>query len=410
LAQDQAWHLAFCHVPLSVCVHISSCLEMSTTTTITETQPQKVQVLGDFVNSDLHEPRLEYVFATPFLAAALGKLLPDKRDMPMLYLQLNIIEYIVPGMLFLFYINMMANPPPLYVRNILGLLYVVGNTLLFEERFILMLHYQSHRPIYDRKYGFLNDYVNWVLTPFYGIPSGVYKLHHVVMHHVENNHELDISSTENYQRDSLLCFLTYWARFALLIYAELPLYCIKTKRWQWLRRALTGLAIWLTTITCLAKFVNFWGTFWVFILPVFVTFLALSFGNWSQHIFVDPTRPEVNYALTYNCIDTFVNRRTFNDGYHVIHHYNARMHWSELAEHFHSEAAQAKHLAEGALTFRGLHFFDVGIYVMSGRLHKLAEHYVHLGSKETAPTVDAIEEKMRSWLKKMPPVKARKAQ
>jgi hypothetical protein len=392
---------------------------MSPTATITETSTaktevatdpgsKKVQVLSDFVNSDLHEARDEYVFRTPGLVSALEGLLVDKRDLPMLCLQLNIAEYIIPGVSFLYYINMMAAPPPLWVRNILGLLYVIGNTLLFQERFILMLHYQSHRPVFQRNLDFMNSYVNWVLTPFYGIPSGVYKLHHVVMHHVENNHELDISSTETYQRDSLLHFLMYYARFALLIYTELPLYCIKTGRWEWLRRIICGVSCWAAGIFCLAKFVNFWATFWVFMVPVFVAFLAMSFGNFSQHIFVDPTRPDNNYALSYNCIDTFVNRRTFNDGYHVIHHYNARMHWSEMPGHFHSEKAQARHLEEGALTFRGIHFFDVGIYVFSGRLHKLAEHYVHLGSKETAPTVKEVEAKMRSWLVRMPAVKAKK--
>jgi fatty acid desaturase len=383
-------------------------MAVTETSTDKTTDKKRVQCLSDFVNSDLHEKRQEYVFRTPVLASALEPLLADKRDLPMLCLQLNILEYLIPGVIALYYMNMMENPPPLYVRNILGLAFMLGNVILFEERFILMLHYQSHRPVFIRKVDFLNNYVNWILTPFYGIPSGVYKLHHVVMHHVENNHELDISSTEFYQRDRALDFFKYYFRFAVLIYAELPLYCFKTKRWEWMRRSLAGVLFWAGSIFILAKFVCFWATFWVFIMPVFVAFLAMSFGNWSQHMFVDPTRPESNYALTYNCIVTFVNRRTFNDGYHVIHHYNARLHWSELPEHFHSEKVLAKHIEEGALTFRGIHFFDVGMYVMSGRLHKLAEHYVHLGSKETAPMIDEVVGKMRGWLKAMPPVKAKK--
>merc|ERR1719486_405668 len=269
----------------------------------------------------------------------------------MLCLQLNIIEYLVCGVSLVYYINMIENPLPLWKRNIIGLIYLVGVVILFLERFILMLHYQSHRPCFlGRPGNFGNTYVNWLLVPFFSIPSGVYKLHHVVMHHIENNHELDISSTEFYNRDSALDFLRYYFRFSCLIYLELPYYCIKTKRYEWLRRITTGLFCWLGTIVFLAKYVCFWATFWVFIMPVFVTFLALSFGNWSQHIFVDPTRPEINYALTYNCIDTFVNRRTFNDGYHVIHHYNGNMHWADLPEHFHSEKAQARHREEGAIT------------------------------------------------------------
>jgi len=366
---------------------------------------KKAQVLSDFVNSDLEVARSEYIFETPVLSRMLCGLLTDKRDEPMVHLQLNIIEYVVAGMSLLFYLNMRENPPALYVRNIVGLLYVVGNTLLFEERFILMLHYYSHRPIYDRKYTFLNNYVNWLMTPFYGMPSGVYKLHHVVMHHTENNHEWDISSTEFYQRDNIFHFLAYYIRFFCLIIFELPLYCVKSKRLDRLPTILSGIVGWAGSIFFLAKYVNFWATLWVFIVPYFVCFLALSFGNWSQHMFVDPTRPESNYALTYNCIDHFVNQRTFNDGYHVIHHYNARLHWSEMPKHFHSEAVQKRHLEEGALTFRDIHFFDVGILVMTGRLHKLAEHYVHLGSKETAPTLDAVVENMRAWLKPMPQVK-----
>jgi len=380
----------------------------TTTTTTTKTTTKTAQLLTDFVNSDLEVERQEYVFRTPVLAGLLEGILTDKRDMPMVCLQLNILQYIIPGTSLLFYIFTKENPPPQYVCHLLGLLYVVGNTILFEERFILMLHYYSHRPIYERKYTFLNSYVSWVLTPFFGIPPALYKLHHVIMHHIENNHAWDISSTETYQRDSLLHFLMYYIRFSVLIYAELPYYCIKSKRWEWLQTVVIGLGCWFSGICFLAKFISFGATFWVFMAPVLVTFLAMSFGNWSQHIFVDSTRPENNYALSYNCIDTFVNQRTFNDGYHVIHHYNARMHWSEMPAHFHEEKVLQKHVDEGALTFRGLHFVDVGLYVMTGRLNKLAEHYVHLGSKDTAPTLEAIEEKMRSWLKPMPAVNAKK--
>jgi len=365
---------------------------------------RKDQVLSDFANSDLTADRKEYLIQTPVLSRLFGRLLNDKRDMPMVHLQLNILAYVMTGVCLIYYLNMKENPGPQWHCHVLGLVYVAGNTFLFEERFILMLHFYSHRPVFDRSYPILNEYVNWFMAPFFGIPSGVYKLHHVIMHHAENNHEWDISSTETYQRDSLKAFLWYYFRFSVMIYIELPIYCFKSKRYDQLRSTLTGLATWALSIAFLAKFVNFWATFWVFMVPVFVTFLAMSFGNWSQHIFVDATQPESNYHLAYNCVDTFVNQRTFNDGYHVIHHYNARLHWSEMPEHFHNNVE--KHHQEGSLTFRDIHFFDVGILVMTGRLDKLAEHYVHLGSKETAPTLEAIQEKMRAWLKPMPAVKA----
>jgi hypothetical protein len=54
----------------------------------------------------------------------------------------------------------------------------------------------------------------------------------------------------------------------------------------------------------------------------------------SQHIFVDPTKPDSDYTLTYNCVAHADNQQTFNDGYHSIHHLNSRTHWSEMPQKF----------------------------------------------------------------------------
>ena len=74
------------------------------------------------------------------------------------------------------------------------------------------------------------------------------------------------------------------------------------------------------------------GTFWVFLMPMFLGSFFLMFGNWSQHIFVDPRKPECNYHLTYNVINTPNNQSSFNDGYHIEHHLQSRRHWTELPE------------------------------------------------------------------------------
>jgi hypothetical protein len=54
----------------------------------------------------------------------------------------------------------------------------------------------------------------------------------------------------------------------------------------------------------------------------------------SQHIFVDPDTPRDDYKLTYNCLACPDNPKTYNDGYHIIHHANSRLHWSELPAAF----------------------------------------------------------------------------
>ena len=50
----------------------------------------------------------------------------------------------------------------------------------------------------------LNWCVSLLLAPLFGLPSGLYNLHHVLMHHVEGNEATwDLSSTEPYQRDNV---------------------------------------------------------------------------------------------------------------------------------------------------------------------------------------------------------------
>lgn len=62
--------------------------------------------------------------------------------------------------------------------------------------------------VFGAEYNWLNAIAPYVLTPLFGLPSGAYRLHHVIMHHVEDNKEgWDLSATEGFQRDSLLSFV-----------------------------------------------------------------------------------------------------------------------------------------------------------------------------------------------------------
>jgi len=267
--------------------------------------------------------------------------------------------------------------------------------ILFMERFILMMHFSSHRPIFKSEA--LVDFLTSVVAPIFGVPCGVYKVHHCLMHHIENNRNLDSSSTESLQRDSPLSYLWYAFRFVIVVWFDLFRYAYSRKLFAAGRQCFLGMATWLALIFLLWNAVNARVTFWILVLPYFVSMNLMSFGNWSQHIFVDPERPDQNFTLTYNCINTPANQTTFNDGYHIIHHMNARIHWTELPQKF--LELQDRHHKEGSLTFRNIHFFEVGLLVMTGQLRKLADHYVHIGSKDTAPTKDEIVEKFRMWLK-----------
>jgi len=359
----------------------------------------RVQCLDDFEHTDLTAARNEYIFRTPVIVTLLCKFLKDERDWPVVCLLVNILTWIIPGATGLFVLNIAYPETSLIYRNIAGLIYFVGLLVLFLERFLLMMHFSAHRPAFHGKLS--NEFVVWVVAPFFGVPSGLYRLHHLLMHHTENNHANDTSSTEQYQRDSFLHFIWYWVRFFPCAMYEQPAYAIRVGRPQFA----LGFVVYWSVVLGLANVVSLCATMWVFIIPHVIAMSAMAFGNWSQHIFVDPARCESNYALTYNCIDCPGNQTTWNDGYHVIHHMHPRMHWSELPSYFHEN--RQKFADEGSLTFRGIHFFEVGVFVMTGQLRKLAEHYVHLGSKDTAPTYDEIEQRFRDWLVVVPE-KARK--
>lgn len=68
--------------------------------------------------------------------------------------------------------------------------------------------------------------LNWIapylLAPLLGVPPGMYRLHHCIMHHGGNNRwQSDASSTERYQRDSLyhffLCVGRRWRVWCVLV-------------------------------------------------------------------------------------------------------------------------------------------------------------------------------------------------
>jgi len=217
------------------------------------------------------------------------------------------------------------------------------------------------------------------------------------MHHIENNvFNEDLSSTEGYQRDNFFHFLIYYFRYFSHMLL-LPVYAIKKGRYQMAAVSFCGAASWLVLLYVGMK-MNPIYTIWAGVVPMIVTGFALMFGNFSQHIFVHPsiaTMPqnlksyEFNCALSLQSINHFDNQHAFNDGYHVTHHINSRVHWTDLASHFLNNLE--KYVENDVLVFDGLGFFDIGLNVMLGRLDYLADHYVHF-TKVKKSKEDIIQE------------------
>merc|ERR1712166_768259 len=344
-----------------------------------------------YVNRDINAQRNEYLFEPPALSRWLDTAIQDPRDKPIACLFFNISVMTLPAAAVVFYLQSWK----------VGLVYLVLNLLTFQERFILGLHYSSHRRLFKQRWAVLNQWAPMVLCPFFGLPSGAYNLHHCVMHHIENNvFPYDASSTEPYQRDSPVHFLHYWLRFLLAIWVELPYYAYTRGRKDMCVQCLCTISCYFTAVYLMYPL---WavGVTWVFLVQLVLGSFVLMLGNWSQHIFVskdvatmDFTKSQCNYHLTYNCVDHPFNQKTFNDGYHIEHHIHSRRHWSEMPQH--SLETQSKYAEQDAVVFHGLDFMSVGVCVFFQRYKTLVRAFVDTKSPRRSDA--EIEKMLRSRL------------
>lgn len=144
-----------------------------------------------------------------------------------------------------------------------------------------MLHYCEHRRLFKDPYHYMGKHMlNFFMCPFFGIPPGFYRLHHVYMHHVENNFfEEDLSSTEPYQRDSFLNYLHYyWTYITLII--KLPLWALYKGHTDIFLQVIVSGTFWAGgTIIGLQYFYIF--TLWTMLIPFFCTGMVMMLGNFS---------------------------------------------------------------------------------------------------------------------------------
>jgi fatty acid desaturase len=302
----------------------------------------------------------------------LVRLIRDERDLPFVHLSLSAslvlfplaAAFFVPG----FFRWWMA---PIYWAILLG---------FFLDRFILMLHNTSHRPLFRKELGLMNHYIPWVLGPFFGETPETYFSHHVGMHHAENNLKNDLSSTLQYRRDSIPDFLRYFARFFFVGVLELSIYFARRRKWGLMLRAVAGESFFLVAVGLLL-WLNPGAAVTVFVFPFLFVRMAMMAGNWAQHAFVDAASPANNYRNSITCINTRYNRRCYNDGYHISHHLRAHRHWTEHPEEFVRNVDRYRQ--ERAIVFEGVDFFQVWMLLMGKRYETLARHMVDLGEPTT---------------------------
>ncbi len=315
-------------------------------------------------NTDLahSEPRTESA-----LDRRIAAMLNDPRDVPFVYLMVQCAAVALVG-LALFAI---PDARVWYAAPLYWALWALG----VLDRFILMLHCTSHRPLFAREHRRLNLVIPWLLGPFFGETPETYFAHHMGMHHPENNLHDDLSSTMRYRRDSALHWLAYHLDFLALGLVRLAGYHRRKGNAKLLARTVLG-ELSFYALAAGALWLNWRAALVVFVAPVVVVRTLMMAGNWAQHAFIDASDPANAYKNSITCINTRYNRRCFNDGYHIHHHVKARAHWTELPREFVDNLHT--YGREDAIVFRGIDFFQVWLLLMLGRWRTLARHFVQL--------------------------------
>jgi fatty acid desaturase len=319
-------------------------------------------------------PSTDPVYTRPaapgWLARRLTPYLQDARDLPFAYLILKITATMLPLAALLFVPALRGA----WWWAAFGLLFFFSNAR-FKGPFGLMLHCTSHRMLFKKKYGWLNNYIPWVLGPLFGQTPESYFAHHMGMHHPENNLPDDESSTMFYQRDSVRGFLRYLGDFLVVGVARVASYFTRRNKATMRYRLLRG-EILYAGLTLALALVNLSATLAVFVLPLLLSRVIMMLGNWAQHAFVDAASPDNCYRNSVTCINTPYNHKCWNDGYHISHHLKPALHWTEHPHHFRQNLAQ--YADNEAIVFDGIHFLHIFFYLMAKRYDLLARHFVLL--------------------------------
>jgi hypothetical protein len=179
--------------------------------------------------------------------------------------------------------------------------------------FTLMMHNHIHNNgVLAKKYAAFDWTFPYILEPIMGHTWDSYYYHHVKAHHVEGNGPEDLSTTIRYQRDSILAFLHYEARFMLLCWFDLPRYFISKNKYNLAFRVTCTELGSYAAMYFLARW-NFKPTLFVLLLPFFILRLGLMIGNWGQHALVDDVDPNSDFRSSITLIDVPVSlNRTLN--------------------------------------------------------------------------------------------------
>lgn len=309
---------------------------------------------------------------------------------------------VIPLLFGLCFFHMSANGFTLWVWFVYHLLRIGPYFMNFAYVYTLC-HKEGHSRtgLFSADYNtnpFLRNVFNWWIGLFYGVMPASFAFGHTINHHRYNNGPLDVVSTSDKERDSLVNFLAYlprWTSYSLNISTTIQF--MNEGNYHVAKKMVYGSAYywaWFASWAVLdAKFAIAYVLF-----PFLENVLLLAAVNWSWHAFISPDDPEDEYVGALTILDGQIN--VLNEDDHVVHHQYPGAHWSDhpkmLDKHW---EAYAEHQAT---IFRKTHAFEVFGLVVARQYDKLAEKFVDLkGERSGKPLsheekVLLIQERLRA--------------
>lgn len=180
--------------------------------------------------------------------------------------------------------------------------YYTGTYTLMMHQHIHMNGVLAKRPLLR----ILDTVFPYITDPLMGHTWNTYYYHHVKHHHVEGNGPNDLSSTIRYQRDNIVHFLHYVARFFFLIWFDLPRYFLRKGQ---INNAIKAGSWEILNYAAIYSFyrINLKATIFVFLCPLILMRIGLMVGNWGQHAFVDADDPNSDFRSSITLIDVPVS-------------------------------------------------------------------------------------------------------
>ncbi|CAJ1336514.1 unnamed protein product [Effrenium voratum] len=365
---------------------------------------KQVDVSKKEKNSDFTGPRLEC--PVDMSRFEMSNFIMDPKDKPLLHMLMAMVSILVPMAALVYILFIHAN---FYVACAYGFgVFQFVRINFFMHGMLHFRHFTSHRPLFQSR--LLRLLPSIFLDPIMGIPPLVFLLHHPLMHHLQNNGPYDISSTEQYDRDSWFALANYWFRFQIGAYIELPYYAARTGKCAWFFATVTVIGGFFFLLQHMAERYSGWATFCVFGMPWLLDHATDAVRNWCQHVFVAQqshvpmeTFFERNCALAYNLVDSLENRTQYNEGYHVIHHAFPKCHWSENPDTFYKKVEELSRYEKDLwlLTFINSSIWEVWCHVASNKLPQLVKnHFVHIptAARPDPPTIGEVVKELKARL------------